>query len=85
MKIICAGLSKTGTKTLAKALRTLGYTVYDHPEAMLLHHYEWIEIFEGKHSPDIFKKMYKDVDAVTDMPANQMWDRILEAFPESKV
>ena len=33
MKVICAGLSKlTGTETLAKALRILGYTVYDYFE-----------------------------------------------------
>ena len=34
MKLICAGLPKTGTKTLAKALRILGYTVYDVKEQL---------------------------------------------------
>lgn len=29
MKVICAGIPKTGTKTLAEALRILGYNVHD--------------------------------------------------------
>ena len=32
MKIICAGFPKTGTKSMATALRQLGYTVNDFPE-----------------------------------------------------
>ena len=32
-----------------------------------------------------FYKMYKDVDAVTDMPAFYFWKQILEAFPDAKV
>ena len=29
MKVICAGLQKTGTKTMAEALRILGHNVHD--------------------------------------------------------
>lgn len=29
MKIICAGFQKTGTKTVAEALRILGFNVHD--------------------------------------------------------
>ena len=32
MKIICAGFPKTGTKSMASALRQLGYNVNDFPE-----------------------------------------------------
>ena len=32
MKIICAGFPKTGTKSMAAALRELGYSVNDFPE-----------------------------------------------------
>ena len=45
MKVICAGLSKTGTKTLAKALRILGYTVYDYFEHRDFHMDEWFAIY----------------------------------------
>lgn len=30
-------------------------------------------------------KAFKDVDAVTDFPANAVWEEILNAFPDSKV
>ena len=39
MKVICAGFPKTGTKSLAMALRELGYSVYDteeHLQVMIL-------------------------------------------------
>ena len=32
MKITCAGFPKTGTKSMATALRQLGYSVNDFPE-----------------------------------------------------
>ena len=32
MKIICAGFPKTGTKSMATALRQLGFAVNDFPE-----------------------------------------------------
>ena len=84
MKIICAGLSKTGTKTLAKALRILGYTVYDYFEHESFHANEWLAILcEGK-DPD-FIAMYRDVDAVTDLPAADWFQKIFEAFPHAKV
>lgn len=69
MKVICAGLSKTGTKSLARALRILGYKIYDFPEHMDLHLDEWIDIFCGDGKLADFASMYADVDGVTDLPA----------------
>ena len=84
MKIICAGLNKTGTKSLAKALRILGFTVFDLDEHEHFHVDQWYNIyFEGK-SPD-FASMYKDVDAVTDLPPAFWFQEIYEAFPDAKV
>ena len=84
MKIICAGLSKTGTKSLAKALRILGFKVFDFDEHGHFHIDQWFEIYcEGK-SPD-FASMYKDVDAVTDLPPAFWFEEIYQAFPDAKV
>jgi len=84
MKIICAGLGKTGTKSLAKALRILGFTVLDYDEHINLHLNEWIEVYcEGK-MPN-FASMYKDVDAVVDFSPSFWFEEIYETFPDAKV
>ena len=84
MKVICAGLSKTGTKSLASALRILGYKVYDFPEHTDIHLNEWIEIYYDGTTPD-FASMYSSVDGVTDLPAAFWWEEILACFPEAMV
>ena len=84
MKIICAGLSKTGTTSIAKALEILGFKVYDWKEHVTIHVDEWLDIYLKGKTPD-FASMYKDVDAVTDIPANIWHEEILQAFPDAKV
>ena len=84
MKVICAGLSKTGTTSLASALRVLGYKVHDLPEHIQEHADEWLAIYRGEKTPD-FVSMYDGVDGVTDLPAAFWYEEILEAFPEAKV
>ncbi|EDO33663.1 predicted protein, partial [Nematostella vectensis] len=84
MKIICAGATKTGTKSMAKALRMLGYTVYDIAEQLGEFADEWTDlIIEGK-LPD-FKSMFHDIDAITDYPGSFFFEEILAAFPQAKV
>ena len=39
---------------------------------------------EGLHADEI-RKMLEGVDAVTDIPANGLWEQILEAYPDAKV
>ena len=84
MKVICAGLSRTGTTSLASALRVLGYKVYDFPEHFEEHADEWLAIYRGEKTPD-FVSMYDGVDGVTDLPAAFWYEEILEAFPDAKV
>ncbi|XP_020629799.1 uncharacterized protein LOC110066886 [Orbicella faveolata] len=84
MKVICAGLSKTGTKSIAKALRVLGFSVFDFLEHVNIHHDEWVAIYRRGKTPD-FLSMYKDVDAVTDLPAAIWYDEIHQTFPDAKV
>ena len=85
MKVIVAGLSKTGTKSMALALRELGYNVYDYMENMEYLHNEWLTIFEKGGTAEDFRRMYKDVDAVTDIPPAFFWEEIHQAYPDAKV
>ena len=84
MKVICAGLGKTGTTSLAQALRILGYNVYDFNEHIKFHLLEWLDSFETDRHPD-FKEIYEGVDAVTDVPPAFWFEEISAAFPEAQV
>lgn len=84
MKVICAGLSKTGTKSIAKALKVLGFSVFDFFDHIIVHHDEWVDIYRQGKTPD-FLSMYKDVDAITDLPAAFWYDEIHQTFPDAKV
>ena len=87
MKVICAGLGKTGTKSIAKALSYLGFTVFDFKEQNLdfldlLDH--WVDVFQNGAMPDV-KRVYQHADTVVDMPGTFIYEEILEAFPDCKV
>ena len=69
---------------MAKALEILGFKVYDWKEHVTIHVDEWLDLYLKGKTPD-FASMYKDVDAVTDIPANIWHEDILEAFPDAKV
>ncbi|XP_031571367.1 uncharacterized protein LOC116305565 [Actinia tenebrosa] len=84
MKLICAGLPKTGTKSIANALRILGYKVYDIDDQILHYMDEWLDLFNVGKVPD-FYSMFKDVDAVIDVPSNLFFEELMEAFPDAKV
>ncbi|XP_039256332.2 uncharacterized protein LOC120333049 [Styela clava] len=85
MKIICAGMSKCGTKSMHVALEELGYMVHDFPDAYthFEKHYRKCAT-EGWNSED-FHHMYKDIDAVVDAPTYYFWDELMEAFPDAKI
>jgi len=85
MKVICAGYPKTGTKSMANALRALGYDVHDVEEHFAYNLENYVEFLEGRVGPEIFQKMYKDVDAVTDVPACTLWNVIFTQFPDAKI
>ena len=84
MKVICAGLAKTGTTSLVKALQVLGYNVYDIDEHGHFHRQEWLDSFETDRHPN-FKEIYKGVDGVADIPPAFWFQEISAAFPEAKV
>ena len=85
MKVIVAGFSKTGTKTMNFALTQLGYKVYDLVDHFWFHEKFWVKIFKDGGTIEDFKEMYRDVDAVVDVPACVFWEEIAQAFPDAKV
>ena len=84
MKIICVGIGKTGTKSISKALRHLGYTVFDWEEHVFDFQDHWVDVFQNFAQLDV-KRVYKHADAVVDARGNFFWEEILEAYPDSKV
>ena len=86
MKVIVAGYSKTGTKTMNMVLSELGYeNIYDFQEHFYYHRSHWNDIYNGADPVPIFKKIYANVDVVIDCPSYIFWREILEAFPDAKV
>ena len=84
MKIICAGVGKTGTKSIAKALCHLGLTVFDWEEQTFDFQDHWVDVFQNGAQLDV-KRVYQHADAIVDAPGNFFWEEILEAYPDSKV
>ena len=85
MKVVCAGLNKTGTKSLAEALRVLGYKVYDYEEQTLDYLDHWIKVFNGDTPEATIKLVYHNADAVVDYPGLYFWEEVLDTFPGTKV
>ena len=70
MKVICAGINKTGTKSISEALRQLGFTVFDAVPQQLLDFLDhWVDVFQNGTQPDV-KRVYQNADAVVDIPGN---------------
>ena len=84
MKIICAGLIKTGTKSITKALRHLGFTVFDWEEQTFDFLDHWVDVFQNGTKPDV-KRVYENADVCVDVPGFFFFEEILEAFPDCKV
>ena len=85
MKIILAGMPKTGTKSIKEALTMLGYSVFDAEENFENYYDEWTKIMTIGGKVEDFKQMYSDIDATCDVPACYYWEEMHKAFPDAKV
>ena len=85
MKVIVAGMSKTGVSSMQSALTMLGYNVYGVMENFHHLNKEWQTIYSTGGNTEDFYYMFKNVDAVADIPAVYFWDEIHKAFPNAKV
>lgn len=72
LKILGAGLPRTGTASLCEALKILGFTAIHHaPDRMPLFPY---------HSNHLPVECYANVDAVTDAPAAMYWRELYKHY-----
>ncbi|CAK1364100.1 unnamed protein product [Cercospora beticola] len=98
MQVMCLGLSRTGTMSMWTALQILGYKPYHFkeigkPENLKDRHLVcWREAFYAKlygsgepYATPEFEKLLQRYDAITDAPAVNFSDELIEAFPKAKI
>ncbi|XP_078491418.1 uncharacterized protein LOC144747508 [Ciona intestinalis] len=85
MKVIYAGYSKTGTKSITAAFHEFGYKTYDWLENSWYLGDDWRRIIKEGGTVEDFRRMYEGVDAIVDAPAYNFWEQILEAYPDTKI
>lgn len=85
LKVIGAGLGRTGTVSLKRALERLGVgrcyhmiEVFEHPEHVPL----WMRAAQGK--PD-WDTLFADYGATSDYPACLFWRQLADHYPAAKV
>ena len=77
MKILCTGLSRTGTSSIHQALLTLGFSSIHYDTRRLR------DVLLVPTAPTQFR-VYDDVDAVSDLPAAWFYEELLRAYPRLK-
>jgi hypothetical protein len=96
LKLLCLGLSRTGTQSLREALFLLGYDDIYHQTTINVDlpadASTWIKAlrakFEGIGKPfgrHEFDKLLGHCMAVTDVPCVTFWQELMDAYPEAKV
>eukprot|EP00808_Paulinella_micropora_P030660 g68057.t1 len=83
VKILCAGLGKTGTLSLQKALRILGFDAIHYVGTFRRHGQFYLALFKGELEQPDFKRFTED--AVLDEPNCYFFREFLEAWPDCKV
>jgi len=86
LRVIGAGMPRTGTMSLKLALEQLGFgpchhmiEVYTRPHLPPL----WARVFDG--SLGDFEEIFKDYNATTDAPAAFVFDKLAARYPQAKV
>ncbi len=86
MKIIGAGLGRTGTKSLQEALEIIGYgpcyhmvTLFNHP-----HHIKvWEEAAENKGTD--WNRFFNNFQSIVDYPGCFYYKQLMELYPDAKI
>lgn len=87
MKIIGAGLGRTGTLSLKTALEELGFGPCYHMQELILKHPEhvdiWVDALHGR--PVAWQPFFKDYQATVDYPGCNYYKELMAVYPEAKV
>lgn len=86
MKVIGAGLSRTGTMSTQAALEQLGYPCYHMSEvaSSAKHLHAWEQCLSGQ-SEMVWSDLFADFLACVDTPCCLYFREIMAAFPDAKV
>jgi len=97
MRMIGAGLGRTGTSSLVGALKQLGYTPYHMKEGVVdkQHHQQWARLIDAwvgdaKEKAAAMEAVIdlmavEGFDATTDYPACLIFEELMVRYPEAKV
>jgi hypothetical protein len=86
MKVIGAGLPRTGTATLKAALDRLGLGPCYHMSEVMAHHEHadrWVSVNSGE--PVDWDRVLDGYRSCVDWPASGFWRELAAAYPEAKV
>jgi len=85
IRVVCAGLGRTGTLSLTEALEILGYKPYHYVAAS--HAKQWRLLAQGDASVDSLIDLVVDdgYDAVLENPCSDIYQDILKRYPSAKV
>lgn len=85
LKIVGAGLGRTGTMSMKRALEQLGFgpchhmvEVFAHPESVPL----WVAAAESRPDWDL---IFKDYQSMVDYPGARYWRELADHFSDAKV
>lgn len=80
MRVVGLGLSRTGTSSLAQALDILGYRTAHFMDGV--EPSQWLSHLSGVHTSPPLAEMYRDFDAVCDIPAACFYRQFASEFPD---
>lgn len=85
LKIIGAGMGRTGTASLKVALEILGFGPCYHMSEVLKnpqHIHDWLQVVEQEKSWD---SLFADYSATVDNPGCNYWQELADFYPQAKV
>ncbi len=86
LKLIGAGLPRTGTMSTKAALEILGFKSYHMMENVKNgHSNQWVDIYQNKNKEKNFNIVFKDFNATVDAPGCFHWEELLKNNPNAKV
>lgn len=78
-------MSKAGTKSISKALKELGYDVWDSMDIYQNFCDSYLKFLEEGWNLKELQEIYENIEATVGGPSYYFWDDLIEAFPKAKV